>query len=76
MALNRHVFGFMNLSGTDYEYKNYDDSDFSIGRFGLGLGFNVPLGKKLDLVSGVSLQRRCAPSSRISTTPPMSGVTA
>lgn len=57
VALNKHVFGFMNLSGTDYQYKNYDDSDFSIGRFGLGVGLNVPLGSRVDLVSGVSLQR-------------------
>ncbi len=55
--LSSHVFGFLNLAGTEYQYKNFDDSDFSAGRLGLGIGWHFPLGSKIDLVSGVSLQR-------------------
>jgi Outer membrane protein beta-barrel domain len=51
------MFGFANLSGTDYEYRHYSDSDFKAGQFQLGLGFHVPLSSRLDLVSGASLQR-------------------
>jgi hypothetical protein len=57
VELSKHLFGFMNLSGTEYEYKNFDDSDFSAGRLGLGIGLHFPLGKNLDLVGAVSLQR-------------------
>lgn len=56
-AFTPGVFGFASLAGTDYEYRNYDDSDFSAGHLKLGVGFNVPLSERLDLVSGVSLQR-------------------
>lgn len=51
-----NVFGFIDLSGNRYDLKYYDEH-FDIGRGGLGLGFNYPLGRGLDLVTGVSLQR-------------------
>ena len=51
------VFGFASLGGTEYEYRNYDDRDFTAGQLQLGLGFHVPLSSQVDLVSGVSLQR-------------------
>ena len=51
------VFGFASLGGTEYEYRNYDDSDFTLGELQLGVGFHVPLSSQVDLVSGVSLQR-------------------
>lgn len=56
-AISRSVFGFANLSGMDYEYRDTDDSDFTAGRFQLGIGFNVPLSRNIDLVSGLSLER-------------------
>lgn len=51
-----HVFGFLDLAGTRYDLKYYDE-DFNISQGGLGLGFNYPLGRGLDLVAGASLQR-------------------
>jgi len=57
VALTPHVFGFGNISGTHYEYRHFDGSDFDVGNFQLGLGFNMPLNSRLDLVSGISLQR-------------------
>lgn len=51
-----NVFGFVDLSSTRYELKYYDEH-FDIGRGGLGVGFNFPLGSGLDLVTGASLQR-------------------
>jgi hypothetical protein len=56
-ALGSNLFGFANLSGTDYRYRHYSDSDFKAGQFQLGLGFHVPLTSQLDVVSGASLQR-------------------
>lgn len=56
-AFSPNMFGFANLSATDYKYQHYSDSDFTAGQFQLGLGFHVPLGSQLDLVSGASLQR-------------------
>jgi hypothetical protein len=56
-AFTPGVFGFASLGGTDYEYRNYDDRDFSLGKLEVGVGFNVPLSSQVDLVSGVSLQR-------------------
>lgn len=56
-AFSEGVFGFVGLSGTEYEYRNYDDSDFSLGRLQLGIGFNMPVSSRIDLVSGISLQR-------------------
>lgn len=56
-AFTDGMFGFVGLSGTEYEYRNYDDSDFTLGRMQLGIGFNMPLSDRLDLVSGISLQR-------------------
>ncbi len=51
------VFGFASLGGTEYEYRHLEDSDFSTGQLQLGVGFNIPLSSRVDLVSGVSLQR-------------------
>jgi hypothetical protein len=51
-----HVFGFIDLAGTRYDLKYYDEN-FNIGQGGLGIGFNYPLGRGLDLVTGASLQR-------------------
>lgn len=58
-AIGHAMFGFLNLSGTEYEYtKAPDDTeDFSAGKLGLGIGFHIPLGSKLDLVPSISLQR-------------------
>lgn len=58
-ALNPGMFGFVNLSGADYQYRHAPDDhdDFSSGKLGLGVGFHFPLGRKLDFVSGISLQR-------------------
>lgn len=56
-AFSPGVFGFASLAGTEYEYRNYSDSDFTTGQLQLGLGFHVPLSSRVDLVSGVSLQR-------------------
>ncbi|MEJ0099595.1 MAG: outer membrane beta-barrel protein [Pseudomonadota bacterium] len=57
VSLTPNVFGFANYSSTDYEYRHFDDSDFTVGHFALGVGFDVPLSRRLDLVSGISLQR-------------------
>lgn len=51
-----NVFGFIDVSGTRYDLKYYDEH-FDIGRGGVGIGFNFPLARGLDLVSGASLQR-------------------
>lgn len=51
-----NVFGFLDISGNRYDLKYYDEH-FDIGRGALGLGFNYPLGRGLDLVTGVSFQR-------------------
>jgi hypothetical protein len=58
-TINRALYGFVNLNGADYEYRNApsDVDDFSAGRLGLGLGIHVPLGGKVDLFAGLSLQR-------------------
>jgi hypothetical protein len=58
-AINRALFGFGNLSGTEYEYRNEptDDYDFSAGKLGLGLGVHFPIGRRVDVVTGFSLQR-------------------
>jgi hypothetical protein len=56
-AFSPGVFGFASLGGTEYEYRNYDDRDFTLGQLQLGVGFHVPLSEQLDLVSGISLQR-------------------
>jgi len=56
-AFSPGLFGFASLSGTDYEYRNYDNQDFTAGQLQLGVGFNVPLTSQLDLVSGISMQR-------------------
>lgn len=56
VELTPNVFGFLELSRTTHEFKYYDDQ-FDIGRSALGVGFNFPLGRGLDLVSGVSLQK-------------------
>lgn len=50
-----NVFGFINLSSVRHEFKYYDE-DFDIGRAGIGVGFNLPLTQRLDLVSGISLE--------------------
>ena len=58
-AINRALFGFANLSGTEYEYRNEptDDYDFSAGKLGVGLGVHFPIGRRVDVVTGFSLQR-------------------
>jgi hypothetical protein len=58
-AINRALFGFANLSGTEYEYRHdaTDDRDFSAGKLGLGLGVHFPIGRNVDVVTGFSLQR-------------------
>jgi len=56
-SLSPGMFGFGSLSGTDYEYRHYPDSNFTAAQLQLGLGFHVPLSSQLDLVSGISLQR-------------------
>jgi len=54
--LTPNIFGFINLSGVTQEFKYYDDESFDIGRAGIGVGFNLPLTRNLDLVSGISLE--------------------
>jgi hypothetical protein len=58
-AINRALFGFANLNGTEYEYRRAptDEDDFSAGRLGLGLGVHFPIGRRVDVVTGFSLQR-------------------
>lgn len=56
VELTPNVFGFVDLANTRYELKYYDE-EFDIGRGALGVGLNYPLGRGLDLVTGVSLQR-------------------
>lgn len=51
------TFGFASLSGTDYQYQHYSDSDFTAGHIEAGLGFHFPLSSRVDLVSAASLQR-------------------
>jgi hypothetical protein len=57
--INRALFGFTDLSGTSYEYRNEPDDryDFSTGKFGLGLGFHFPMGRRVDFVGAISYQR-------------------
>ena len=58
-AIGHVMYGFADLNGTNYEYHHLgtDEEDFSAAKLGLGLGFHIPLGRKLDLVTGLSLQR-------------------
>lgn len=56
-AFSPGMFGFASLAGTEYEYRHFEDQDFTLGQLQLGVGFNVPLSSRVDLVSGVSLQR-------------------
>jgi hypothetical protein len=57
--INRALFGFADLSGTKYEYRDQptDELDFSAGKFGIGLGFHIPLGRRVDFIGTASLQR-------------------
>ncbi|MEJ0099967.1 MAG: outer membrane beta-barrel protein [Pseudomonadota bacterium] len=57
VSLTPNLYGFAGASSTDYEYRHIDDSDFTVGNFNIGLGFHVPLNRRIDLVTGVSLQR-------------------
>lgn len=50
-----NIFGFLTLSGVTQDFKYYDES-FDIGRGGIGVGFNLPLARNIDLVSGISLE--------------------
>ncbi|HTP40098.1 MAG TPA: outer membrane beta-barrel protein [Steroidobacteraceae bacterium] len=54
-ALSPNLFAFGGVSGTDYEYRHYDDN-FNASQWQAGVGFNFPLSPQLDLVSGISLQ--------------------
>jgi Outer membrane protein beta-barrel domain len=56
-AFSPGMFGFASLGGTEYEYRNYDNLDFTAGQLQLGIGFHAPLSPRVDLVSGISLQR-------------------
>lgn len=51
-----NLFGFADLSSQRHELKYYDEH-FDISRAALGVGFNYPLGRGLDLVTSASLQR-------------------
>ncbi len=54
--LTPHLFGFLDLATTRYDLKYYDE-EFDISQGALGVGFNYPLARGLDLVAGASLQR-------------------
>jgi hypothetical protein len=57
--INRGLFGFADLSGTEYQYRHAatDQDDFSAGKLGLGIGFHFPMGRRVDFVGALSLQR-------------------